>query len=153
MPHVDEPQRYVPLPAYPHLSDEESRVWQRYMANNPARFFQVYYDMRVGEGRNLPIDSDPTYQGAWWDLSRRRVDVIAEDQEAVYIIELKQTADFKAVMQAYGYAVLFRDNYPTDKLVVPVVLASHYNPDVKRIAKEIDVICWDDQTTYPLVGQ
>ena len=84
MPHFDQEYEYKPLPEYPHMGPEDSKIWEDFIRGNPDRFIACWYDVRVGEAAEILPEQDRTYETAWWDLTRWRVDVIAEDRDKIY---------------------------------------------------------------------
>ena len=97
MPHVEEPLKYEKLQTYPHLSPYDAAIWERYITSNPGRFTRVFYDYRVGDCAECDPDVVGIARESWNDLTRWRIDVVAEDDAAFYVIELKPMANSKAI--------------------------------------------------------
>ena len=142
MPHLDIPMEYLRLTRYPHMSPADIDLWDRFIERNPARFSRVWYDVHVGEGGETPEDCGYRDAACWWDLTRWRIDVVAEDGENFYIIEIKPNANAKALGQANAYAILFEDEHKPLKPVVSVVLTDSIHPNTERIAKREEIEIW-----------
>lgn len=142
MPHVETPCRYERLIGYPHLGPEDAAIWDRFIAANPARFERVWYDFRVGDEPDVPEESPAGLRQCWWDLSYWRIDVVAEDAEAIYIIEIKPRANAKALGQAEGYADVYEEDEQPAKPVKAVVLTDIIIPTTQRIADRHGVLIW-----------
>ena len=142
MPHIDESFKYIPLPQYPHMGPEDAQIWNDFISTKPDLFSTCWYDMRVGEGGDVSKEEDRTFEKQWWDLTRWRADVIAEDGLAIYVIELKPRANAKALGQANAYAALFIDNHHPKIPVYPVVISDTVVPSTIAAAKAMGVGLW-----------
>lgn len=142
MPHVDTPYKYIVMPEYPHMGPQDAAIWTQFIRSNPDRFNVVWYDVRVGERETVHGDAPATIAVAWWDLTRWRVDVIAEDAENIYVIEIKPRANAKALGQALAYSALFIDNWKPQKPVIPVVITDTEILSTKSAALAMGVQYW-----------
>lgn len=142
MPHEDKIYPYEQLHHYPHLGPTDLKIWDEFIHKNPGRFDEVMYDYRVGEATCDDEDLPKNVRGAWHDLTRWRVDVIANDKRAIHIIEVKPRANAKALGQAVAYTALFIDNARPTLPVVPVVLTDIIIPSTVQAAKAMGVMLW-----------
>lgn len=142
MPHVEKPYIYEPVGYYPHLSPADVSLWERFVRQNPNRFLRVWYDFRVGEEEEVAEGTLPRVRQGWWDLTYWRIDVIVEDYEKFYVIEVKPNANAKAIGQAECYAALFEEDEEPQKPVVAVVLTDNPSATLLRIAKSRGVEIW-----------
>jgi hypothetical protein len=130
------------MPDYPHMRPADEEIWNRFIDKNPDRFSYCYYDFRVGDPACHPDDCPRCVQVSWYDLTRWQIDVIACTDDTIYIIEVKPSANAKAIGQALAYATLFAKDQKPDKRVVPVVLTDEIIPTTKRVADELGVELW-----------
>lgn len=142
MPHVEIPEPYAPFAKYRHMRPEDTRIWHAFVLANPQRFDRVWYDHKVGDHRHHGDDCDLCHRTGWYDLTRWAVDVVAEDKEKIYIIEIKPSANAKAIGQALAYSKLFIQEYPHSKPIVPVVLTDHIIPNTEKTARALGVLLW-----------
>lgn len=106
---------------YPHMLEDESDIWERYMDLYPGKFETVDYDFRVGKG--VELDGEP---GEPWPrmakmLSQKRIDVIGWVGDSPMIIEVKKRVGLSALGQVLGYRLLFMKDFkhfPEPKLLV-----------------------------------
>jgi len=124
---------------YPHLRPEDVKIWNKFISQNPDFFKAVEYDVKVGEGRSYedypkgPIREDMVY------LSKKRIDVVGFKNDEIYVIELKPKAGMSAIGQALSLAELYRDEAPTDKIVLPTVITDKEIPDARQLCSKLGV--------------
>jgi len=101
-----------PSQQFPAMLPRETSIWQNYLAQHPAQFQSLDYNVRVGKG----FDPGPAYA----DSARRdailnsqlRIDVVGFDGQTWWLIEVKVRAGAGAVGQLLQYEVLFEQAYP-----------------------------------------
>ena len=142
MPHEEIPEPYEPRAFYPHLGPADVKVWTRFILENPERFERVWYDFRVGDEDPEDLSVARATNENWWDLTYWRIDVVGEDAEKFYIIEIKPNANSKAIGQALAYAALFTEDESPKKPVVAVVITDLLIPTTARIAQRFGVELW-----------
>ena len=142
MPHADHVCPYELMADYPHMRPADEAIWTRFIQKNPSRFEMVIYDMGMGDAADAAPELPQNILTAWHDLTRWKCDVVAEDRDAVYTIEVKPNANAKALGQALAYAVLYKIDHPGDKPVVPVVLTDVIHNTTAQAAKEMGILLW-----------
>ena len=143
MPHREIEQGFEVLPKYAHLRPADVEIWQRFVEQNPGRFKRVFYDFKVGDAADVDEEITTEIKGAWYDLTRWAIDVVAEDERTIYIVEVKPNANSKAIGQALSYAVLYREEQSPKKRVVPVVLTDTIIKTTARCARGCGVQMWE----------
>lgn len=143
MPHIDRVHPYGKLPKYPGLRQEDIEIWDAFIEKNPDRFKRVWYNWHVGKPSTDELDFSHPAGIAWYDLTRWKIDVVAEDERYLYIIEIKPHANAKAIGQALGYADLWDDETTPWKKLVPAVLTDLILPNTAIIAKKRGVLLWE----------
>ena len=142
MPHLEIRRPYEAMPHYAHMRPADVEIWNVFIEQNPNRFWWVYYDFRVGEPEEVDHDCLDCVRVAWHDLTRWAVDVIAEDEKAIYVIEIKPHANAKALGQAKSYAELFTLEHTPAKKVVPVVLTDLRIASTAKAAAAMGIEVW-----------
>ncbi len=142
MPHIEIAMPYGKLATYPHMGPADAAIWDRFISANPGRFQRVWYDFRVGDEAAVPDECSTRARDCWWDLTYWRVDVVAEDAEKIYVIEIKPLANAKALGQADSYAMLYEEDEKPSKPVVAVVLTDTIIPTTARIAAKNGIEMW-----------
>ncbi len=141
--HQEVEQPFEVLSKYAHLRPADEEIWQRFIIKNPGRFGRVFYDFRVGDPADTHAGCVKCIKDAWYDLTRWQIDVIGEDEKAIYIIEVKPHANSKALGQAMSYAALYRQEQNPTKPVIPVVLTDSIIPTTARCAEACKVQLWE----------
>lgn len=124
------------------MGPQDEVLWNRFIDKHPKRFIKCFYDFQVGEpGEAIPEMPHNLMMG-WQDLTRWRVDVVAEDDEKIYIIEVKPNANANAFGKALGYSILWRFKHPNTKEPVPVILTDEIVKSTKLICDFVGVELW-----------
>ena len=95
------------LPKFPHLLGGDIDLWRNFLFANPKFFDAVSYDVRVGEGMALQGDWSLEIADMAKTLSQRRIDVAAEREGAIWLIELKMDPSVSLIGQLEAYFILF----------------------------------------------
>ena len=142
MAHVEVAQKYIPLSKNPHLRPQDVAIWIRFLENNPDSFTRVWYDFRVGDPAEYTHECSKCAIDSWEDLTKWQIDVIGEDEKALYVIEIKPHARANALGQADCYATLFEEEQKPPKPVIPVVLTDFIISTTKKLADKWGVQMW-----------
>lgn len=142
MPHVEQAVPYEIRVKYPHLRPRDVEIWQHFIQKNPDRFNRVFYDYRVGDPEDWPEDAPRYIALAWKDLTMWQIDVTAEDDDFLYIIELKPFARSTAIGQALAYKILFDREEKPWKPTIPVVITDTILKSTKYVADKLGVQIW-----------
>lgn len=125
---------------YPHLSPEDSLIWNRFILRFPDYFFKVSYDLKVGKPRDYSKFPKGKIRDDLELLSRKRIDVVGWRKNQIYIMELKPSASFSALGQALGLAELFRRDFYYKEIIKPCVITNQEIPDIKELAEKQDIL-------------
>ncbi len=124
---------------YPHMKPGEAAIWERFSQRLPWPAESIRYDIRLGKGVPLPIDTEAWVSRMVWALSTKRLDVLVETRREVVLVEVKERAAMSAVGQLLGYLVLFRDQFPTKKVVRLVCVCERIAPDMGPVFREYGI--------------
>ena len=142
MPHADVWHFYETLQFYPHMGPKDAHIWNAFVVASPRRFSRVLYDCRCGEIEPVPENTPKNIASAWEDLCRGRIDVVADDVDALYVIEVKPRARGEALGQAFNNAHLYaREQRP----LVPVhaaVITDFILPSTRIVAAANGIELW-----------
>lgn len=121
------------------MMPEDLPVWRGFLKAGGIEGATYEYDVKVG----LPIedlgDMPEPYASNSQMLSKKRIDVVAFTTDAIFIIEVKDTASWSAIGQALGYRLLYiRDTQPTLD-VTPIIVARIFPPDIIFILDELQI--------------
>lgn len=119
---------------YPNVREAETLIWERFLVKFPEAYDQVAYNVKVGEGADIPEGTEPNIASGFKQLTQHKIDVVGFKNNEVDIIELKPYAGTRAIGQVIGY----RDLYVTlvDNSARPnlVIVTDILRPDTKIIA-------------------
>lgn len=96
---------------YPHMLEDESGIWERFMDLYPDKFESVDYDFRVGKGVDLEAEPGEPWPRMAKMLSQKRIDVIGWAGDSPTIIEVKKRVGLSALGQVLGYKALFKKEF------------------------------------------
>jgi len=127
------------FPRYPHMGPEESKIWHRFLSATRMRFTRIDYDVRGGTGyipswlereyrtklelyekglitqRDLEL-TEATLKSTQ-ALTQLRIDVVAETDDAIWILEVKPRAGRSALGQLEAYYFWFMKQFRPAKRV------------------------------------
>jgi len=116
---------------YPHMLPEDVPVWERFLSSNPALFQRLYYDVRVGGVSPSGEDVSPQMKRMYFDVTAKRIDVLAELDKELWLIEVASRPGLRAIGQLQTYLALWFQDPAIDKPVVPVLLCLAVDSDLK----------------------
>jgi hypothetical protein len=119
---------------YPHMLPEDFPVWERYIDGHASDFTRLYYDVRVGGPKEIDpkVAPSPSMRKMWYDVNAKRIDVIGEKEDEIWIIEVTTTPGLRALGQLTTYIALWWDDPKIDKPAVPVLMAESIDADILR---------------------
>lgn len=122
------------------MKPEDVMVWERFIQARPDFFSTVDYDFRVGEGAPQAPTLPENIARDGKILTQKKVDVIGYKDNDIYIIELKPTADTRALGQILAYYNLYIKDNPNARNVHKMVIAGEIERELEDVYFENDVI-------------
>ena len=120
---------------YPHMGRADSFLWDRFLRDSPGYFQAPSYDVRVGEGAELPGALEEPYRTMATQLSQKRIDVVALRRGERYIIEIKPCPGTSALGQLLTYRTLYALEHPEESAPEMALLCARLDRD-DRLALE-----------------
>ncbi|HDY88345.1 hypothetical protein LCGC14_0954830 [marine sediment metagenome] len=124
---------------YPHMIGEEQEVWTRFINDNPEYFDEVEYDVRVGQGVNLPDDWNIKDQRWAQQLTQKRIDVIGYKDAEIVLVEVKLRVIIGTLGQVLGYKFLYEREQNLVNKTSQMVVAAFIGPDDYDVLEHYDV--------------
>jgi hypothetical protein len=112
-----------------HLSDPDIALACEWLYDYRHTLTSIQYDVPVGEGTDPGGDHEPAIRIMWRGLTQRRIDAVAETDQHIYLLEICESANYKAIGQLAVYKTLFREHYPTEKPIHTVLLCRRATPE------------------------
>lgn len=124
---------------YPNMKRDEAAMWSRFLSKFPNEYDFVAYNVKVGEGAEIPAGTQPEIANDFKQLTQHKIDVVGFKSNQIDIIELKPYAGTRAVGQVIGYRELFIEHI--DKSAQPnlVIVTDTLRPDTKLIAEKQNI--------------
>jgi len=121
---------------YPHLMPEDRAIWRRYLEIGRYVPDEVWYDVRVGVGVEVPSGAP-----VWLDkfaeyATRKRIDIVGRYGEAFAVIECKPRAGMVALGQALFYGWAFEREYAPGLQVLAGIFTDNADPDVAPVIRD-----------------
>jgi len=127
---------------YPHLLPVDIPCWEAFLRVKGHEFTRFEYDIRVGDGADVPLDYPEPMRKMVNDLSKKRIDAVGFTASAIYTIEITRHAGLKAIGQLISYPILYRHSYPTIIPIIPLLVAEDLITDIKLIIIAMDIPIW-----------
>ena len=103
-------------------------IWKRFQEKFASVFDRFYFNVKVGGPDWELIKADPAIAQMWWELKAKKIDVLAEKKDEIWIIEVSKEAGIRAVGQILTYRLLWsldpKINKPVQSYLVCDILDS-----------------------------
>lgn len=123
----------------PGLVQPEAQIWNRWRHNLPSGVINVYANVRIGRGR-VGLGSFTEDETRLWLLdTQKRIDVILEFYDKMWIVELRRVAGAGALGRLMMYKLLYLDDPVLEKRIDLVLVSDSEDREVKRTATMIGI--------------
>ncbi len=107
---------------YPHMKPRDVEIWERFIAKFPDAYKSCRYDFAVGDTPPFSTDMDHGNGANMDELYKLKIDVVAQDDIGLDIIEIKPSAGASTIGQVKGYKALFiRDENPSENVGMCII--------------------------------
>lgn len=137
--HVLKEYPYKLLTKYPGMRPKDVVIWEEYILNHPDSFLRVWYDVHIGDPKLLIPKQHTVQDSGMYDVSRWCIDVLAETENFLFVIEIKPDALAGALGQALAYRALLEKIQQFAKPLHPVVLTDNVSPITRQAANLLKV--------------
>jgi hypothetical protein len=117
---------------YPHMLKEDYPVWTSFISSHAKDFIRLFYDVRVGGPVLANLPADKKLNKMWYDLNAKRIDVLAEKRDELWIIEVAARPGLRALGQLCTYCGLWLDDPKIKKPAVGVLVCEDLDPDLGK---------------------
>ena len=121
------------------MGPEDAAIWSIFIANNPSVFSSVFYDVRIGKGVTTGIPATDPIAADFQQLTQKRIDVVAQGKNTLWIIEIKPRASVIAIGQATAYLELFSETYNIHTAIQAAVITDMPDTDILNVANTLGV--------------
>jgi len=117
---------------YPHMLPEDYPIWERYISLHEHEFLRLYYNVRVGGVFPEDPSISPEMKKMWYSVNAKRIDVLAEKENEIWIIEVTARPGLRAVGQLATYLVLWLEDAKPPKPAKTVLICERLDSDIER---------------------
>lgn len=130
---------FKPLSKYPHLSQAETLIWNRFIQSYPDFCDRADYDIIVGEGPGPQKDLKEEWQRNAEYLGSYKIDAVGFKNATRYVFEVKRRAGPSALGQVIAYMALYQELVGPEVEVEPVLITDVERPDIRKLCAEHDI--------------
>lgn len=120
---------------YPHLTEGEGDIWQRFIEKYPDYFDTCWYDVELGTPRNFDTEMSEPYQSHHKYLGGYKIDVLGEKNGRKCIVEVKKQATTKALGEIWCYEFLYLKDHPEETEIDLLILTDEEMPHMREICE------------------
>jgi len=136
-------QQPIILPKYKHMMPEDTLIWRQFIRNGKYLPDQVWYDVRVGHGIQVPT-GQPNWMHKFAEYSyRKRIDIVWRKSLDYWIVECKPFAGIVALGQVIYYGVAFELEYRPERAVGRAIITDQVDPDLVDLFESLGVVVFE----------
>lgn len=119
----------------------ENEVWQAFRRANQHQLRALYFNVHCGTVPGLTATTDEIENRTRSALWSKRVDVVAETDDEVWMIECKVDVRPSAVGQTLTYVPLITARNPAWSSVRPIIIGARFDPDARALCGTMGLEC------------
>ena len=130
---------YKKMAWYPHMGEKDAAIWSRFLDANPEAFDYCWYDLPVGSGEPVPLETQQNLKEDWLILTKYKCDVIGFKDGKPTIIEVKPRAGLGAVGQVITYDLLYQEYVDGKARPNLIILTDALRSDMDWLCEEFGI--------------
>lgn len=115
----------------PHMLPGDRDVWVAYLKSHDLSGWELYYDVHLGGGDDLPGDVSEGDGMMWRTLRSKRIDVVMRKRGLLWIVEVKPFASVTSLGQVIAYQHLWTGMF--SGLPIPRTMVVSWSVDVELL--------------------
>lgn len=128
---------------FTHMSQEEKAIWVRWLQQGGVQYSPFLYDIRVGDGLQMPAGSSGYAIRSAYALTTKRIDALYFDHGHPVIVEVKRRAGLSAVGQLKGYRDLYMRTPGVIDTPTMLLVTDTLQPDMETVLRT-EGIFWNE---------
>lgn len=116
-----------------HMSQQEKAIWLRFLVQGGTTYQPFYYDVRLGDGLQMPAGSSSFAVKSAFALTTKRLDVLFFDKGTAVIVEVKVRAGASAIGQLITYRDLFKKTPDWSGPIGMLLVTDELQPDMSPV--------------------
>lgn len=121
---------------YPHMKPNDIAIWERFIEAYPDAYFRVQYDVGIGDIPEFMEQTSSPQGQAMRELYRLKIDVVAESERFLDIVEVKHEAAPSSLGQLLAYVDLYKRDFAPTKAVRPVLITNVRKPNMDYLTQQ-----------------
>lgn len=121
------------------LNDDIPTWWQYLDSANTPKFETLFYNVAMTAVEPGEIAGPASMREMWLYNVSKRVDVVAEFENNVHLIEVTSRAGVRALGQIMAYRWLWDYLQPRPGAVIPMIVCQYGDPDILVMAPELGI--------------
>ena len=126
-----------------HMSQEEKAIWIRWLQAGGTQFAPFKYDIRVGDGLQMPPGSSGYAVRSAYALTTKRIDALYFDGTTSVIVEVKRRAGAGAVGQLITYRDLYEKTPGFTGDTRMLLVTDELQPDMAPVLRQSGIF-WNE---------
>ena len=123
----------------PHMSSNDFEIWMSYREILPEEIKILYFDVAVGDPVLFAEGLEEEMQRVVNQVTRRRIDVVAETDKEWVIIELRWNAGPGAIGSVLTYQELWKMDPPDNKPVKTRIVTNYPDINILKACKALNI--------------
>lgn len=123
----------------PHMLPADLPVWNSFRDAYAKNFLHFYFDVALSVREPPPQAITPSLVSLWKKTWGKRIDVVAESDTEVWIIEVTVNAFLRSIGQLLTYYQLWKVNPPINKPFYPYIICTTIDEDVAYTAEQYGI--------------
>ncbi|KKN33030.1 hypothetical protein LCGC14_0807990 [marine sediment metagenome] len=120
-----------------HMSKGDAYLWSKFLDKFPDQYTNIKYDVKVGHSVVLPKEYPPWLVKSADALSRKRIDVVAEQSHRLFVIEVRVRAKASVIGHLISYKKLYEIFYNPVRPVIPMLVTDSIEADLLIALREL----------------
>lgn len=115
-------------------------LWHKFLDKYAGHFQRFYYNVRVGGPDMTNVVADEGMKRMWYASTAKRIDVVAEKEDILWIIEVASSPYLRAVGQCLSYKFLWDQDPTIKKPAMMVLLCPFIDSDLRAVLEHYRVL-------------
>lgn len=118
---------------FPHLLKEDIELWEQFLDSPHNLYDHFDYDIQVGDGRDPGQQYPEHIRDMALNISRRRIDAVGIQPDALTIIEISISAGLTQLGQLLAYPCLYQITYSPNLPLKRLLIAQSIQTDIEPV--------------------
>jgi len=117
----------------PHMLPQDLPTWHRWHERNAEKFLSFYYDVRLTVNEIIETDYTQNMVDMWYSNVAKRIDAVGIKEKEIWVLEVTDIANLRAIGQAITYRFLWRRLIPGPKEILSGIVCQGMDNDILAV--------------------